>query len=98
MAAKRFHIARPDQLQSLVKYVKNNACTVSRTARIWATAKNRKGSTRCDENVYVTFSGDRSRQAILFRFSADNELVEFGTLKYNLALVWCEQHLCQVYD
>ena len=84
MAAKRFHIARPDQLQSLVKYTKDNACSVARTARIWEAAKRRKGETRWDNGVYAGFSGDK--------------LVQFGTLKYNLALNWCEQHLRQVYD
>lgn len=98
MAAKRFHIARPDQLQSLVKYTKDNACSVARTARIWEAAKHRKGETRWDNGIYAGFSGDRAREAVLFRVAAGDELVQFGTLKYNLALNWCEQHLRQVYD
>lgn len=98
MATKRFHVARPDQLQSLVKYAKTNAPTMARTARIWKSAKDRKGETRWDRGVYVGFFGDRKRLAVLFRVTGDDELVEFATFKYNLALNWCEQHLRQVYD
>jgi len=98
MAAKRFHVARPDQLQSLVKYAKSNAPTIARTARIWKIAKDRKGETRWDTGVYVSFSGDRTREAAVFRITAGDELVIVGELKYNLALNWCEQHLRPVYD
>lgn len=98
MAAKRFHVARPDQLQSLVKYAKSNAPTIARTARIWKIAKDRKGETRWDTGVYVSFSGDRTREAAVFRITAGDELVIVGELKYNLALNWCEQHLRQVFD
>ena len=98
MSAKRFHIAKPDQLQTLVKFAKANAPTIARTARIWKIAKEKKGETRWDTGVYVGFSGDRAREAVLFRVAAGDELVQFGTLKYNLALNWCEQHLRQVYE
>ena len=98
MSAKRFHIARPDQLQTLVKYAKTNAPTIARTARIWKIAKDKNGTTRWDTGVYASFSGDRMREAVLFRVANGDELVEFGTLKYNLALNWCEQHLRPVYD
>lgn len=98
MAVKRFHVARPDQLQSLVIYVKDNACTVSRMARIWKIAKEKKGETRWDRGVYVGFSGDMAREAVLFRVTSGDELVQFGTLKYNLALAWCEKNLRRVYD
>lgn len=98
MSAKRFHVARPDQLQSLVKYAKTNAPTMARTARIWKNAKDRKGETRWDKCVYACFSGDRAREASVFRIATGDELVVVGELKYNLALNWCEQHLRQVYD
>lgn len=98
MAAKRFHIARPDQLQTLVKFAKTNAPTIARTARIWKIAKDKHGTTRWDTGVYVGFSGDRAREAVIFRVSNRDELVEVGRLKYNLALNWCEQHLRPVYD
>ena len=97
MASKRFHIARPDQLQTLVKYAKTNAPSIARTARIWKIAKERNGDTRWDKGVYASFSGDMTRRAVLLRTSGD-ELVEFATLKYNLAMVWCEQHLHRVYE
>ena len=46
MSAKRFHVARPDQLQTLVKFAKNNGPTIARAARIWRIVKDRKGETR----------------------------------------------------
>lgn len=98
MSAKRFHVAKPYQLQSLVPMVKDSPASVARVARIWKIAKEKKGATRWDTGVYVGFSGDRAREAVLFRVSAGDELVQFGTLKYNLALNWCEQHLRQVFD
>jgi len=98
MAAKRFHIATPDQLQALADFAKSNALTIAKVARIWAAAKKKHEHTRWDYGVYVGFSGDRKRVAVLARVAAGDELVEFGTLKYNLALNWCEQHLRQVYD
>ena len=98
MAAYRFHIAKPDQLQSLVPMVKDNPASVARVARIWKAAKEKRGETRWDTGVYVGFSGDRAREAVLFRVATGDELVTFGTLKYNLALRWCERHLRQVYD
>ena len=98
MAAKRFHIATPDQLQALADFAKSNAPTIAKVARIWAAAKKKHEHTRWDYGVYVGFSGDRKREAVLARVAAGDELVEFGTLKYNLALNWCEQHLRQVYD
>lgn len=93
MSAKRFHVARPDQLQSLVKFAKNNAPTIARTARIWKIAKDKNGTTRWDTGVYISFSGDRAREAVIFRVANADEPVEVGTLKYNLALNWCEVHL-----
>lgn len=96
MSARTFHVARPDQLQTLVKYAKTNAPTVARTARIWDAARKKNGETRWDKGVYVGFSGDRQRKATLFRVTGDDELVEFATLKYNLSLLWCEQHLRHV--
>lgn len=98
MASKRFHVARPDQLQALTKYAKTNAPTVARTARIWQNAKDKNGETRWDNGVYVGFSGDRERKATLYRVTGDDELVEVATLKYNLSLLWCEQHLRRVYE
>ena len=98
MAAKRFHVAKPDQLQSLVKFAKTQAAMVSRTARVWKIAKDKKGETRWDRCVYVGFSGDMAREAALYRITSEDELVQFGTLKYNLALAWCEKNLRRVYD
>lgn len=98
MAAKRFHVAKPDQLQCLVPMVKDRPASVARVARIWKHAKEKKGETRWDTGVYAAFSGDRTREAALFRVTCGDELVEISTLKYNMALAWCEQHLRQVYE
>ena len=98
MSAKRFHVARPDQLQCLVPMVKDNAITVSRTARIWKIAKAKRGATRWDDGVYVGFSGDRKRQATIVRFTADGSIVDVAALHYNMSLRWCEQNLKPVYD
>ena len=98
MSVKRFHVARPDQLQCLVPMVKDNPTSVARVARIWKIAKSKRDTTRWDTGVYAGFSGDRARSAALFRIANGDELVQFGTLKYNLALNWCEQHLRQVYE
>ena len=97
MAAKRFHVARPDQLQTMVPFARTNGCTVARMARIWKIAKEKKGETRWDTGVYVGFSGDMTRKAALVRISGD-ELVEVADLKYNLALAWCERNLRRVYE
>lgn len=98
MAAKRFHIEKPDQLQTLVQFAKENAPTVARTARIWKNAKERKGATRWDRGVYAGFSGDRKREAGIFRITSEDEMIHVAALQYNKALNWCEQHLRQVYD
>ena len=97
MAVKRFRVARPDQLQTLVKYAKSNAPTIARTVRIWKNAQAKNGETRWDTGIYACFSGDKDRKAVLLRVSGD-ELIEFGILKYNLALAWCEQNLRRVYE
>ena len=96
MSARTFHVARPDQLQTLVKYAKTNAPTVARTARIWDAARKKNGETRWYKGVFVGFSGDRKRMATLYRVTTYEELVEFATLRYNLALLWCERNLRQV--
>ena len=98
MAAKRFHIATPDQLQTLVQFTNTNACTVARMARIWAAAKKKHENTGWDYAIFVSFSGDRNRYAVLLRKTSDDKLVEFGRVKYNSALAWCERNLNRVYD
>ena len=63
MAAYHYHVATPQQLQSMVPLVKRNAPTVARVARIWRAARAKKGETRWDHDVYAGFSGDRTREA-----------------------------------
>lgn len=96
MAAKRFHVEKPDQLQSMVQFAKANPCSMARMARIWKNAKQRKGETRWDTSVFAAFSGDRAREAVLYRVDAGGERIEVEKLKYNSALQWCEKNLRQV--
>lgn len=98
MAVKRFHIANPEQLQTLVQFAKADASTIARMARIWRAAKDKHEHTHWDHGIYIYFSGDRKREAAIARLAAGDELVIVGKMKYNLALNWCEQHLRQVYD
>lgn len=95
MAAKRFHVEKPDQLQSMVPFAKDNACTMARMTRIWKSAKQKKGETRWDASVFAVFSGDRAREAVLYRVDAGGERIEVEKLKYNSALQWCEKNLRQ---
>lgn len=96
MAAKRFHVARPDQLRELAALVKDGK--LNAMVSVWSAAARRTGTTRWDNAIYVGFSGDRDRRAEVVRISADNELVYCASLKYNLALNWCEKNLRPVYN
>lgn len=96
MAAKRFHIAAPEQLRGLSAFVKDGK--LDTLASVWAAMKRRNGPTRWDDRIYVGFSGDQSRTAEVVRVGTNDDVVRCATLKYNLALKWCEQHLRRVYD
>lgn len=98
MAAKRFHIASPAELASLAEYAKDGKETIKRMVSVWTAARRRKGDTRWDKAIYVGFCGTRKKQAEVVRISAESEIVYVGTLQYNKALNWCEQHLRKVYD
>lgn len=95
MAAKKFHIATPEDLKSLSPLVKEGK--LDRIIGVWMAARSKRGETRWDKSIYVGFSGDRHKNAEIVRFSADGEIVYCATLQYNKALNWCEQHLRQVY-
>ena len=96
MAAKRFHIATPEQLRELSEFVKEGK--LNNIASVWTAAKRRNGATRWDDKIFVGFSGDRHRVAEVVRIDANSELVYCATLRYNLALNWCEKNLREVYD
>lgn len=96
MAAKRFHVSKPDELRALCEFVKEGK--LSNMVSVWTATARKNGATRWDDAIYVGFSGDRQRVAEVVRFSATGELVYCATLRYNLALNWCEQHLRPVYD
>lgn len=96
MAAKRFHVARPDELRALNNFVKEGK--LSSMVTVWTAQSRRTGETRWDNAIYVGFSGDRNRDASVIRIGANGELVFCARLHYNLALNWCKQHLHPVYD
>ena len=98
MAEKRFHIASPAELASLAEFAKDGKKTIERMISVWTAARRRKGDTRWDDSIYVGFCGTRKKRAEVVRFSAESEIVPVGTLQYNKALNWCEQHLRQVFD
>ena len=94
MAAKRFHVARPDELRALNDFVKEGK--LSSMVTVWTAQSRRTGETRWDNAIYVGFSGDRYKEAEVFRADAKNELIFCATLQYNKALNWCEQHLKEI--
>ena len=96
MAAKRFHIATPDQLRALSEFVKDGK--LNTMISVWTATKRRQGATRWDNAIFVGFSGDRRRTAEVVRIDANGELVYCATLRYNLALNWCEKNLREVYE
>ena len=98
MAAKRFHIASPTELVSLAEFAKDGKEAIMRVSSIWTAASRRKGITRWDKAIYAEFCGTRRKQAEVVRFSVEGGIVYVGTLQYNKALNWCEQHLQQVFD
>ena len=67
-------------------------------ASVWTAAKRRNGTTRWDDKIFAGFSGDRNRIAEVVRIDANSELVYCATLRYNLALNWCEKNLREVYE
>ena len=96
MAAKRFHVADPEQLHELEAFVKDG--NLKTMVSVWRTTKRRDGKTRWDDRIYVGFSGDRKRIAEVMRIDTNDELLSCASLHYNQALNWCEQHLKPVYD
>ena len=98
MGAKRFHISTPEELKALAEYAKETPNRLTNIIRVWTAVKRKDGKTRWDNAIYCGFSGDRTRIAEIVRFTSDNELEYCASLKYNLALNWCEKHLQEVYD
>ena len=98
MAARKFHIATPEDLQALARFAKGAPGKISRLIRVWTANKRRLGNVRWDNALYVTFSGDRARTAEIVLFTSDNELDRCGELQYNLALQWCKKYLREARD
>jgi len=98
MAAKRFHIDTPEQLQELDGLTKEQPSGLRNMIRMWTVEKRRKKETAWDGCFYIFFSGTREREAAIIRFSTAHELVNRIPVRYNKALNWCEQHLREVYE
>ena len=98
MAVKVFHIATPEELAELSELTKERQKTIVNMTRVWAANIRKDGESNWDNAIYAVFSGDRTRNAEVVRFSGKSEPVYCGTLRYNKALNWCEQHLLEVYE
>lgn len=98
MVTKRYHVSCPEELKNLERYAKEQPNNVRRMADVWACALRRNNATRWDNSIYVRFSGDRKREAVLYRIAADGEVVPSCTLNYNLALRYCQENLRQVFN
>lgn len=98
MAAKRFHIETPEQLQELDALAKEQPSGLHNLIRMWTVEKRRRAVTAWDNSFYIFFSGTRERIAAIIRFDTRHELRDEVPVRYNKALNWCEQHLREVYD
>lgn len=98
MAAKRFHIATPEELRELEQFAKERPSGLQNVIRIWTVTKRRQKETNWDKNFYVFFSGTRERAAEIVRFDSGRTLAATYPVRYNLALRWCETHLREVYE
>lgn len=95
MAAKRFHIATPEELRQLAAFVKEGK--LDATIRVWTVTIRKQGKCPWDDTIYIGFSGDRNRNAEIFRIAAGGEVIRCASMHYNKALNWCEQHLQEAF-
>lgn len=95
MAAKRFHIATPEELRQLAAFVKEGK--LDAMIRVWTVTVRRQGKSRWDDAIYISFSSDRNRNAEVFRIAAGGEVIRCASMHYNKALNWCEQHLREAF-
>lgn len=95
MAAKRCHIATPEDLRQLAEFVKDG--NLNPLISIWSATVRWQGKSRWDDAFYIGFSGDRNRIAEVYRANADGELILCASMQYNKALNWCEQHLRETF-
>lgn len=95
MAAKRFHIATPEELRQLSAFVKDGK--LDAMIRVWTVTIRKQGKSRWDDAIYISFSGDRNRIAEVFRIDASGEVIRCASMRYNKALNWCEQHLQEAF-
>lgn len=95
MAAKRFHIATPEELRQLSAFVKDGK--LDAMIRVWTVTIRKQGKSRWDDAIYIGFSGDRKRIAEVFRIDASGEVIRCASMQYNKALNWCEQHLQEAF-
>lgn len=95
MAAKRFHVSKPRELRALEEFLRTGSLRAMVT--VWSAVARKHEKTSWDDAIYVGFSGDRARVAEVIRINPDGRIVYCATLRYNLALRWCEQNLRQIY-
>lgn len=95
MSAKRFHIAKPEQLRELAAFVKEGK--LGPMISVWTTTVRRQGNSRWDDAIYIGFSGDRNRIAEVYRADTKGELIRCASMQYNKALNWCERHLQETF-
>lgn len=90
MSATQFKVATPEQLKTLAGLtIQGNAMN---TARVWSASRRRMGTSPLDGSIFVRFSGDKLRDAVILRNTGD-EMKELAWLKYNTALHYCQQNL-----
>lgn len=90
MSATQFRVATPEQLKALAGLtIQGNAMN---TAKVWSASRRRTGTSPLDGSIFVRFSGDRMRDAVILRNTGD-EMKELAWLKYNTALHFCQRNL-----
>ena len=94
MAARKYALSEPEELEGLVPFVKEGR--LASLVMVWRVARRRKGDMRWDGAFFVRFSGDSRRTAEVMRVKPGGEAVWCATLRYNLALSWCEARLRQI--
>lgn len=94
MAAKRFHVATPEQLKELNGMVTSGK--LENMVRTWAATARRCGKSRWDDAFIVGFSGDQNRIAEVWRITNSQELVYCASVRYNTALRYCGRNMRQI--
>lgn len=98
MATKRYHVTTPEALEALEQMANSGQDTFMLTVSVWMATQRRKGKTRWDNAIFAEFCGTRKKIAEVTRLAADGSVELIGTLRYNIALHWCKEHLPEAHD